>query len=457
MKIHPSYEAPRRSDRRKRRLLIGALVGALCVGGAVTTAVVLRGKAASTQRVSGLLAEPGAVRYRFAVGRVDAAGEDAAAIEILGTRVEQQPSPFDAAELAELYYRRGQRAGDDAAYEAAERFARQSLELLEAPNPARLTLAKLANVRHDFREAIELAREQLATPSGDARGAHLVIATAQLALGELEGAAAAADAAIALVPDSNGYLARALVMQARGRDADAAADFARAATAEQAGDPEGAARLRALWARFLLRRGAYREAALVLDEAQRIAPELAIAIAQRGELMLRTGKPRDAVRLFERAFERSRQVRYLLDEARARELSADRENADRLRARVETIVRGDPRAHRLDLVEVLVDRGTPGGVQEAIALAEAELGVRGSIEVRFQLARALARAGRLGDAKAHVDAAIASGAREAQVFELAAHVERRVGNAARAAEHTRSADALDPGRSGWRALGIEAR
>jgi tetratricopeptide (TPR) repeat protein len=401
-----------------------------------------------------LLPDPGVAHYRYALTTADAAEAETASIAMLDARNTAHPSPFDAADLADLYYRRAQRLGTDADYEASERLAQQSLELLPSPNRARLTLAKLRNVRHQFAEAIDLARQQLTGRDADPRGAHLVIATAQLATGDLAHAAEEADAAIALRPDSNGYVTRALVRQAQGRDLDAAGDFTRAAASEQAGDKYGAAHLRALWGRFLLRRGAYTEARAVIDEALRIVPDSPIAIAQRGELLLRTGKPTDAAKTFEKAFERSRQVRYLLDEARARALAGETDNASQLRAQIETIVRGDPRAHAIDLIEVLVDTGTPERVTEAVQLATAELAKRASFEVRFQLARALARAGRFDDARVQLDAAVASGAREAQLFELLAYVETKRGDAKRAAEHTRMANELDPANTGWRTLGI---
>src|SRR5204863_6270012 len=189
-------------------------------------------------------------------------------------------SPFEMAELAELYAQRGDQ-------DAAEALANRSLAVLRAPNPALLVLAKLANTRHDFRGAIALAREHL--PQSRTAGAYRVIATAQLAMGELVAASEAAETAVALSPDSGSYLMRALVMQAQGRDAEAGFDFTRAAATEQPGSPAEAARLRALWGRFLMRRGELAEAALLFDEALRIAPELPLALALRGELRLRTG------------------------------------------------------------------------------------------------------------------------------------------------------------------------
>jgi len=319
-----------------------------------------------------LLVDRSAVHYRHAI---TVAKEDSSAE--LERRYRTQHSPLDGAELAELYFQRGDHA-------LAEQRARESLALLSSPNPARLTLARLANAEHRFTEAIELAEGH----RGDARAVNLIIATSKLALGELDGAKAAADTAIGVHPDADGYLTRALIEQAAGADADAAADFARSARAEKAGKPAEAARMRALWARFLIRRGAYREARVVIDEALRISPELPLVIAQRGELALRTGHARGAARDFERAHALSGATRYLIDQARAVERAGEREKARILRDRAEYLIRRDPGGHQLELVEVLVDLGGPSRIAEAVRIAEAELRVRASSDVRAQLARA---------------------------------------------------------------------
>lgn len=403
--------------------------------------------------------EPAAVRYHYSIDAAsDAAAQAGDVIAALEARVQAMPSPFDDAELAELYFRRAQQDGDPADYQLAEARARRSLDALASPNPAVLTLARLADARHDFRAAIELAHRY----QGRAAGARIVLATAHLALGELAEAGAAADAALAIKPDTAGYLTRALVRQTQGRDAEAGADFARAARVEEPGDLQGAARLRALWGRFLLRRGQAAGAARVLDEALRIAPGFPLATAMSGELALRTGHPAEAARRFEQAFIASRQVRYLIDQARATQLAGDVAAASALRDQVEHLVRGELAegglGHRLDLAEVLIDRGRPADLAEAVALARDEVARRTPWEVRFQLARALARSRAAGDAdeaERQVQAALASGAREAPLYELAARLAARRGDAATAARDTHLADRLDPSRSGWRSLGLE--
>jgi len=128
-------------------------------------------------------------------------------------------------------------------------------------------------------------------------------------------------------------------------------------------------------------------------------------------------------------------VRYLIDQARAQEAAGDRAGADAVRAQVEQIVRGElgegGLGHRLDLVEVLVDRGAR--LPEAVALAREEVANRPSADARYQLARALARSGKIDDAIAQLDAALATGARDARLYELAAQLEQQRGDGARAA------------------------
>jgi Tfp pilus assembly protein PilF len=433
-------------------VLGGILVGALVVG---ATSLARRGRAAAPGAAPDVLA-PGAeaVRYRYAIGAAAPAdaGDEIAALE---ARVAAQPSPFDDAALGELYLRRAQRSGDADDYQRARASAERSLAALASPNPAVLTLAKLAEVRHDFRAAIELAHRHKARSAG----AQIVIATAELALGELAAAGDAAQAALAIKPDTAGHLMRALVMQAQGRDAEAAHDFAAATRLEEPGDVSGAARLRALWARFLLRRGERSGAARAIDEALRIAPGDPLATAMRGELALRSGRAGDAARLFDQAFAASRQIRYLIDEARAEELAGHAAAADELRDQVEHIVRSELATgglgHRLDLAEVLADRGGAARIAEAVELGRAEALRRTSFEARFQLARALARSGATDEAARLVDAALAAGAREAQLYELAARLAASRGDASAAALYTRLADRIDPGASGWRRLGLE--
>lgn len=441
--------------------LTARVLSVVVLGGVVAAASVIgahRASAVVTPR-GALAPEMSAARYRYPVtaARIAPTDDLNETIAILEKRIaEPVASPMEMTDLADLYLKRAQIAGDPADYARSEAVAKRSLAIMRYPSSAPLTLAKLASAHHEFRTAISLARELLTHARSP--GALGVLASSYLALGELDRASEAAEWAVGVKPDSAGYLMRALVFQAQGRDAEAAFDFAHAAEVEVAGDPEEAARLRTLWARFLLRRGEWPGAEALLAEAVRIAPEYPLAVAHQGELALRTGHPKQAKAAFERAFIASRQVRYLIDEARAQELAGDLAGATSTRTQVERLVRADLRenglGHRLDLVEILVDRGAAADVKEAIELAAAEVLARPSADTRFQHARALAAGGNRREAQGAVRAALATGARDARLYELAARLERASGNAQRAELYAGEASRLDPGNAGWRGLGL---
>ncbi len=441
--------------RSKRAVAVLALAGVAAV---LLVARSQRARALSQPR-GPLSPDPAIVSYRYPIekARIDPIEDLSATISVLEARVSQPvASPMEMADLADVYLRRAQIAADPEDYKSSEAIARRSLGILRYPSSAPLTLAKLASARHEFRTAITLAREFLThTRSPGALG---VLASSHLALNELDRASEAAEWAVSVKPDTAGYLMRALVFQAQGRDAEAAFDFSHAAAIEEAGDPEEAARLRTLWARFLLRRGDWAGAGALLTEAVRIALELPLALAHQGELALRTGHSELAKQKFEQAFIGGHQVRYLIDEARAQELAGDLAGATSTRAQVEKLVRGELRdnglGHRLDLVEILVDRGAPGDVTEAISLARDEVLARPSADTRFQLARALAAGGNRHEALEAVRGALATGARDVRLYELATRLERAEGNRSRAELYAGEASRLDPGSSGWRGLGL---
>jgi tetratricopeptide (TPR) repeat protein len=396
------------------------------------------------------------VRYRFDVRANNPRADLEDTIAAVEARHRALPSdPLEMTELANLYFVRAQLDGDRRDYDAADKLARASLAVLPAPNGASLTLAKLANARHAFRDAIELAHSY---KGRNPVGVPMVLATAYLALGELENAARAANEAVDAKPTPSTYLERALVLQAQGRDDEAGGDFANAVRLEDHGDVLESARIRTLWARFLVRRGRYADAKLVIDEALRISPGNALALSVHGELALRTGDPKRARADLEQAFVASHQVRYLIDRARAVELAGDHAGANALRTQVEGIVRDELATggygHRLELVETLLDRGDPTVLAEALAVARDEVQVRGSAEARFQLARALAWSGKRDEATMQIQAALATGAREAQYYELASHLELGAGHVARATTYMRLADSIDPASTGWRRLGL---
>ena len=131
----------------------------------------------------------------------------------------------------------------------------------------------------------------------------------------------------------------------------------------------------------------------MLAEAERIAPGSALANAQRGHLAMKRGRPGEAARLFEDAFISSHQTRYLIDRANAQDAAGEHSSAASTRAQAERMVRAELRdtgvGHRLELVELLADRGDRTALAEALPLAFAELALRPSDDTRSQLIRVL--------------------------------------------------------------------
>ncbi len=426
----------------------------MVIGGVIVGAIALIVQPVQQPPVTAALAPSVAeVNYRFAVQTIDPRAELDSTIKALEARLNPTQG-LELAELADVYYRRAQLTGDKKDYDRSGELARQSLTILPTPNSAALTLAKLANAKHEFHEALKIAYEykkrSVAVPT--------VRATAFLALGDLSSAALEANRAIEIKPDPNTYLMRALVLIAQGRDREAAVDFTTAARLEDHGDQQGAARLRTLWGRFLLRRGEREAAGMLFDEALRIAPDFTLAQALHGERLLRSGQAREAARMFEQAFAASRQVRYLIDQARALDVDGDLSNAGAIRKQVEGIVRAELAeggfGHRLDLVEVLVDSGNTPALTEAINLAREEVRQRPSAESRFQLARAYARSGATEQAHIEIQGTLAQGAREAKYYELASRLEKARNDPGRTELYRRLAGEMDPGAHGWRNQGM---
>src|SRR5438105_15820520 len=111
-------------------VVIGALFGAVVFRTAPSPAQ------AAAPRAAELAPDPVTVRYRYTTARAAAPDDRPATISILAARITSEHSPFEMAELAELYFRRAQEGGDRRDYDLAQALAERSLAGLRQPNPA---------------------------------------------------------------------------------------------------------------------------------------------------------------------------------------------------------------------------------------------------------------------------------------------------------------------------------
>jgi tetratricopeptide (TPR) repeat protein len=370
--------------------------------------------------------------YRFAVR---AKTDDDVALAFLRDRTSKTGEGLDFAALAGALLGQAKRTGQSRFIDEAELAARRSLEILPVSNPgATLALAQAAQMKHDFAGSIALCGTVLKERPRDARALALV-ATAQLGIGRLDDAIAAADALVDRLPTSPHLALRAVVLWSRGEEAEAQHDFTKALRVEEAGDPEGSAWLRSMWARLELLRGRVDNADDLLDEALRICPGLPLALGLRGDLEAGRGHVDDADRHYGDAYRRSGDPLFLLKRARIRPTAAEE-----LRSAAEKALREAP-GHRLQLAQALLDRGAAA---EALEIAESEALRRRNAETLDTLARARAAAGRLLDARDAIREAIRGGVRDASLQLRAADIEARLGHESLAAMHRAIAREIHP-------------
>ena len=327
-----------------------------------------------------------------------------AGIAFLEGRVAERPAEgLDLAELASLQLEMSRRTGDRRWLESAETSARRSLENLPVSNDgATLTLAKVANARHELAEAVRLAGLVLAG-SPHSADALSVRATAHLALGDLSAALADADGAVAASPRMGALSLRGTVLEAMGRDVEALKSWRDALRVEDTGQVASSAQVRARIARWHLRRGDLGVARAWAEEARRLSPGQPIALFALAELESLDGNAPAAERACNAGFQFTKDPAFLTRLGSVRDRAGDDAGAERAWTQAEVLLREELAAghsgHRVELARVLLARGGAERAAEALALTTAEIQSRRPADVLAVHASAVAAAGAAGNAR----------------------------------------------------------
>ncbi|HKX18664.1 MAG TPA: tetratricopeptide repeat protein, partial [bacterium] len=340
--------------------------------------------------------------------------------------------------------------GDLRWYLLADQTARASLVRLDVNNDgALLVLARVAEARHDFADAMRLARA--AGPSDDALP---IIVTSNLATGDVPAAARTAQVLLAVDPSLRAYALRALVEVAQGRDAEAEADFRHALALEEPEETASSTWVRSLYARFLYQRGRFDEARALFTEALRILPQYPLALTDLAVLDLRQDRYEAAVDHLTRVVTVTRDAPNVYDHvvlrgvAQARDLQGRPADAARFWADAEARLRRDAASgaygHRRELARLLLTHGRAADLPEVLRLMRRELAVRTDPDTLDTMAWALCRAGRWEDAQRAARAAMRWGVRDARYFYRAAAVAQGLGDTAEARAYLRLVRAADP-------------
>ena len=369
-------------------------------------------------------------------------------------RISQDPeSGLDRASLANLYLKMARATGDANWYLMAQQTANQSLfHLPFNNNGAIFALARVAEARHEFTEAVNLAHLVLTEQPGN-ENALSILVTSNLAMGKVDQATRAADALVKQIPSLGSLTLRALVNQAKGKDEATIQDFQQAIAAEEPGEAGSSAWARTMLGRFYFKRGNHKLAAQLYREAVGILPRYPLALVNLAELETRLGHYKAAEGYYSQVFV-SPSYPNVFDHvalhglAVVKELQGDKSGAKEEWDKAETILRQhldvNSFGHRRELARLLLERGQPQHTAEALSLMQAEVLIRRDSETLDTLAWALSSSGRWQEAQATMREVLRWGIRDAGMFYRAGTIEQKLGNQSQAVAYFQLAQKTDP-------------
>lgn len=375
------------------------------------------------------------------------------------TKVRQTPdSGLNLTALAQAYLKMAKATGENNWYLLAEQAANRSLSQLPFHNQgAVIVLARVAQARHDFTEAIRLSEQVLKSqPTND--NALAILVTANLAMGKLSEAKTAADTLVNKIPTQGNLTLQALVLVAQGEDKAAITTFQNALATEEPGELGTSAWTRVLLGQFYYRRGQLELAEQLYQEALRIIPRYPLALLHLAELETRKGNYRQAESLYAQVLPNSQTSSSTFDHAVLRgrakllQLQGKAAEASQLFSQAETLLRQENAAghnngsfgHRRELARLLLEKNNPQDTAEALSLMQEEIKIRRDAQTLDTLAWAWLRSGNLTAAQQAIQAALRLGTRDAGIFYRAGMIAQALGNQQQAVNYEQLAQSVDP-------------
>ncbi|MBW4692412.1 MAG: tetratricopeptide repeat protein [Lyngbya sp. HA4199-MV5] len=350
--------------------------------------------------------------------------------------------------LATSYIKMARATGETSWYLLAEQTAQESLLKLPFSNDgALMALARVATAKHNFGEAIRLANK--ATPNEETLAMQV---TTNLAMGKVKDASRATDRLVAQNPDLASLTLEALVEVSQGQDQKAMQAFQQGLAAEEPEETGSSVWARTLLGRLYFKRGQLDTAEKLYQEALRVLPQYPPAVLNLAELEVRRGNYSVAEDLYSKIFLTSQRSPTVYDHivfrgmARVRELQGDPQRASEWRDRAEARLRTDLTGfgHRRELARLLLERGRPQDLAEALRLMQQEVQVRRDAETMDTLAWVLSRMGRWQEAQQAMQEALRWGIRDAALFQRAGTIAQSLGKTTKAQAYFKQAQATDP-------------
>ena len=261
------------------------------------------------------------------------------------------------------------------------------------------------------------------------------------------------DLLVQRVPTLGNFALKALVEVAQGQDEAAIRTFEAAMATEEPEEAGSSAWVRTLWGRFYYKRGKLQQAEELYQSALEILPKYPPALLNLAELSVRRGELDRAIGLYDRFFLTNQKSPTIYDHvalrglARVQKLQGKTVEANRTWGQAVSRLREDLTGfgHRRELAQLLLERGQPQDLVEALALMQVEIKARQDAETWNTLAGVHFQMGQLEQGQQAILAALKSGVRDPGIIDRSAAIAQSRGQSAQAAVDRRRISQIDPG------------
>jgi tetratricopeptide (TPR) repeat protein len=351
------------------------------------------------------------------------AGDLTKAIEALQNRLHRLPKDHVAwAELGSAYVQRSRQTADPSYYLKAEQAISRSLALSPGNAPALTGQAALAAGRHDFAEAVRLARQAIAAnPYGPI--AYGVLADAHTQLGDYDEASKAVDTMMSLAPGVSSFTRASYDAELRGdtKTAKRMLEYA----LRDAYAPGDIAYCRYYLGELALHSGRLGEARSAYELALKADPAFIPALAGRARTAALDGRLAEAATNYEAVVQRLPLPQYLVEYGEVlQRLGRDPSAQWTLLNAQRDLMRAAGVRDELTWAEFEADHGSSAN---AVQHARAEYARNANVVAADALAWALYRDGKPKEALGYAKKATKTGWRNALFVHHRAVIERALG------------------------------
>lgn len=420
-----SQTAPEPAPRRRVRDVATLAVGSLLTAVALTASAMLI--PGSPEVATPAPPAPPVGSYGTASGAgsygVAPTANLAQAIEALQSRLRRLPKDYVAwAELGSAYVQRSRQTADPSYYPKAEQATARSLDLSPGNFAALTSQAALASGRHEFAEAIKLARQAVeANPYSSI--AYGVLADAHTQLGEYGKASQAIEKMMSLAPGISSFTRASYAAELRG-DLKTARRMLEHALGD-AFTPGDIAYCQYYLGELALHAGDLREARSAYEQALKADPTFVPALAGRARTAALDGRLEESAAAYEAAVQRLPLAQYVVEYGEVlRRLGKDPSGQWALLGAQRDLIRASGVRDDLTWAEFEADHGSAA---KAVRYAKAEYARNPNLVAADTLSWALYRDGKTKEALVYAKKATATGWRNALLVHHRAVIERALG------------------------------